>query len=146
MAIEELSTRASDCYIGGNFNMIWRLAGDSVHQCAYVVEGDASVNGEVIACSTDGLPLAVTALQASLDIDTEVTEGVMYEYYLLHSATMLWLPHDTNADAIVEGDSLIRSASVAGMVDTPATSVANVVGWIIEKLAAAVDLYIKAVT
>ena len=81
MAIAELSDYHNDTYVGGNFYMAWWEAGDSSHQCGYVIEDDASSDEEVIVCSTDGIPCAVTALQHDLDIDTAVTAGKMYEYY-----------------------------------------------------------------
>ena len=104
MAIAELSATASDCYVAGNFVLKWMEAGDSSHQCGYIVEADATADEEVIVCSTDGFPWLVTALQADLDIDTSVTAGSMYSYYTLHAGTVLRVPHDTNSDALFGGE------------------------------------------
>ena len=52
MAIQELSAVAEDTYIGGNFYMMWWLAGDALHQCGYVVADHATNDTEVIVCGT----------------------------------------------------------------------------------------------
>jgi hypothetical protein len=147
MAIEELSSRANDCYIGGHFVMKWMEAGDSSHQCAYIVEADASADEEVIVCSTDGFPWLVTALQADLDIDSSVTAGVMYNYYTLHAGTVLWVPHDTNADAAFGGEDMGRSETVAGMINAGPTIEDNeLVGRLWETIDVAADKYCKLIS
>ena len=145
MAIAELSASASDTYIGGSFFIVWFNAGDALHQCGYVVSDHATNDAEVIVCATSGTPFAVTALQADLDIDTAVTDGVMYEYYALHAGTALRVAHDTDADATFKGTAFLRSAAIAGMVES-GTTAGLVVGYGLKTYDAAADKYVELIT
>jgi len=145
MAIAELSASHNDTYVGGNFYMMWWEAGDSSHQCGYVIEDDASADDEVIVCSTDGVPCGITALQNDLDIDTAVTSGKMYEYYCLHIGTVLMVPHDEDDAASLKGQAYLRSAADAGMVEL-GTTAGVVVGYSQKTYDAPVDCYIELVT
>ncbi len=145
MAIAELSASASDTYIGGVFYMVWFEAGDSSHQCGYVISDDATSDEEVIVCATGGTPFAVTALQADLDIDTSVTAGTMYEYYALHAGTALRVGHDTDADATFKGTAFIRSAAIAGLVES-GTTAGLVVGYGLKTYDVAADKYVELIT
>jgi hypothetical protein len=147
MAIAELSATANDTYIGGTFYMMWHLAGDAVHQCGYVVASHATEDLEMIVCGVGGIPACVTALQHDLDIDTEITDGVMYEYYLLHVGTALLLPHDTNADAAFAGEDMGRSETVAGMINAGPTIEDNeLVGRLMKVYDAAADCWLEVIT
>lgn len=145
MAIAELSASANDTYVGGAFYMMWWEAGDSSHQCGYVVEDDATADEEVIVGSTDCVPFAVTALQADLDIDTEVTSGLIYEYYALHAGTVLLIPHDADAAAGFKGNAYLRSAAIAGMVEL-GTTAGVVVGYAMRTYDTPADTYIELIT
>lgn len=147
MAIAELSDTASDTYIGGTFYMMWHLAGDAAHQCGYVVASHATVDLEVIVCGTGGIPFCVTALQHDLDIDSVITDGEMYEYYLLHVGTALLLPHDTNADAAFAGEDMGRSETVAGMINAAPTVEDNeLVGRLMKVYDVAADKWLEVIT
>ena len=145
MAIAELSATAGDTYVGGAFYMMWWEAGDASHQCGYVVEDDGTAAEEVTVCATNGVPFAVTALQADLDIDTSVTAGIMYEYYALHAGTVLRVPHDADAAAGLKGNAYIRSDAIAGMVEKNTTA-GVVVGYSLKTLDAPADTYIELIT
>ena len=122
---------ANDTYVGGSFVIEWFEAGDSAHKCGEVVEAESTGNaGEVIVCSTDGIPFAVLGLQADLDIDTDVTEGLSYMYYLLHAGTILRIPHDETAETGIRGEACIRSAAVGGSV-YKGTTAGVVVGYLV---------------
>jgi len=144
MAIQELSAVASDTYVGGNFYMMWWEAGDAAHQCGYLVQDDGS-DEEVKVCATSTVPFAVTALQSTLDINTEVVEGVMYEYYSLKAGTVLLIPHDTVEDASVRGTCMISSTAVAGMVEADTTA-GMVVGYCMKSYDTDADLYLELIT
>ena len=145
MAIQELSAVANDTYVGGNFVVAWWNAGDALHQCGYVVADHATNDDEVIVCGTGGTPFAVTALQADLDIDTVVVDGIMYKYYLLHAGTILRVGHDTDANAYLKGAGAIRSAAIAGLVEAGTTAGA-VVGYSVKTYDAGADLYLELIT
>lgn len=145
MAIAELSASAADTYIGGLFYMMWWEAGDSSHQCGYVISDDATADEEVLVCATGGTPFGVTALQADLDIDSSVTSGKMYEYYALHAGTALRIGHDTDADATFKGTAFLRSAAIAGLVESGSTA-GVVVGYGLKTYDAAADMYVELIT
>ena len=145
MAIAELSASADDTYVGGEFYMMWWEAGDSSHQCGYVIMDDGTAAEEVKVCATSGVPFGVTALQADLDIDTSVTSGKMYEYYALHAGTILRIPHDADAAAGLKGNAYLRSAAIAGMVEL-GTTAGVVVGYALKTYDAPADTYIELIT
>lgn len=145
MAIQELSAVANDTYIGGNFYIMWYLAGDALHQCGYVVADHANIDTEVIVCGTGDIPFGVCALQNDLDIDSVITDGVMYSYYVLHAGTALRIPHDTDASATLKGAAFLRSAAIAGLVEAGSTA-GVVVGYGLKTYDAAADLYLDLIT
>lgn len=114
MALANLSASANDTYIGGNFYMMWWLAGDALMKCGYVIADHATNDAEVIICSTSGVPFGVAALQADVDIDTLLTDGTVYGFYALHSGTALRLGWQTSGAAIRIHGAVSRSAAVAG--------------------------------
>ena len=147
MAIAELSATASDTYIGGTFFMTWRLAGDALHQCGYVCASHATIDLELIVCGTSGIPFSVCALQHDLDIDSVVTDGVMYEYYVLHVGTLLHLPHDGNTDAAFAGEDMGRSESIAGLINAGPTIEDNeLVGRLFQVYDVAADCWLEVIT
>jgi len=107
-----LSDTANDTYIGGQFYIMWWEAGDSSHKCGEVIMDDNQE--EVKICSTSGQPCGFTALQAAVDIDTDVTSGVTYQYYCRKMGTVLYLYHDTGTGAIAKSQLICRSDAVAG--------------------------------
>ena len=146
MAIAELSATANDTYVGGTFYMVWWNAGDALHQCGYVVADHATNDAEVIVLgTTTGIPYAVCALQADLDIDTVVTDGVMYEYYALHVGTALRVPNDETAQAYLKGTAAMTSTGVAGMVEG-GTTAGLIVGYSLKSVDVAADTYIELIT
>lgn len=145
MAIQELSAVAEDTYVGGNFYMMWWNAGDALHQCGYVVADHATNDAEVIVCATSGVPYGVGALQADVDIDTAFTDGVMYQYYVLHAGTVLRIPHDADAQACLKGAAMLRSAAIAGMVEA-GTTAGVVVGYSLKTYDTCADVYLELVT
>lgn len=145
MAIAELSASASDTYIGGTFYMMWLLSGDALHQCGYVCASHAT-NDEAVVCPTGGTPGMVCALQNDLDIDTVITDGVMYEYYSLHAGTALRLPYEETAGALFIGTAVIASFDgVAGMVEA-ATTAGTIAGYSLKVVDAAADLWVEVIT
>jgi len=137
---------ANDTYVGGNFIIEWFEAGDSAHKCGEVVEAEASGNaGEVIVCSVDGIPFAVTGLQADLDIDTDVTEGLPYMYYLLHAGTVLRIPHDATTETGIRGEGCIRSDAIGGAVEKGTTAGA-VVGYLVRDDTTCADSWVVLIT
>jgi len=145
MAIAELSASASDCYVGGAFYLMWWNAGDALHQCGYVVADHATNDAEVIVCGTGGVPYGVCALQADLDIDSVITDGAMYAYYVLHAGTALRVPHDADAAAYLKGAAVIRSAAIAGLVEA-GTTAGVVVGYTLKTTDVAADTWIEVIT
>lgn len=146
MAIQELSAvPASDTYVGGNFYLMWWLAGDALHQTGYVVADHATNDAEVIVCGVGDKPYGVGALQADVDIDTAFSDGSTYSYYLLHAGTILRIAHDADAQASLKGAAFIRSAALAGMVETGTTD-QYVVGWGMRTYDTTADLYLKLIT
>lgn len=145
MAIQELSAVANDTYVGGNFYLMWWLSGDALHQTGYVVADHASNDAEVIVCATGGQPFGVAALHASTDIDSPFSDAVMYPYYLLHCGTALRVAHDADAQASLKGAAFIRSAALAGMVETGTTN-GIVVGYGLKTYDACADKYLELIT
>lgn len=145
MAIQELSAVANDTYVGGNFYIMWWLAGDALHQPGYMVADHASNDAEVIVCATGGQPFAVGALPNDADIDTAFTDAKMYPYYLLHIGTALRIAHDADAQASLKGAAFIRSAAIAGMIETGTTQ-GIVVGYGMKTYDVCADKYLELIT
>ena len=108
----DLSATANDTYIGGQFWIAWWEAGDGSHKCGEVIMDD--VVEEVKICSTSGQPCGFTALQPDVDIDTDLTSGITYQYYCRKMGTVLYLYHDAGTGAIAKGQLICRSDAVAG--------------------------------
>lgn len=146
MAIASLSATASDTYVGGTFYMQWMLSGDALHKCGYICASHATEDLEFSVCPTGGTPASVLALQADLDIDTLVTDGVMYEYYSLHVGTALRLGCEETATALFIGTAVIASADgVAGLFEA-ATTAGAVAGYSLEVVDVAADKWVEIMT
>lgn len=119
----DLSGTAADTYVGGNFYIMWWLSGDALMKCGYVTADHATNDTEVIICPTGGTPNSIVALQAIVDIDTLLTDGVMYEFYSLHAGTVLTVKIEDDATAALKGEAFIASADGdAGTVELASTA------------------------
>jgi len=129
MTQASLSTTASDTYIGGSFYMMWWLAGDGNMKCGYTITDHATIDTEVIICTVNTAPFGVTALQADVDIDTALTDGVMYEFYSLHAGTALRIPHEDDAGATLKGAAFVTSVDGDAGTVQAGTTAGKVVGY-----------------
>ena len=142
----DLSGTAEDTYVGGNFYMMWWLSGDALMKCGYVTADHAENDMEVIICPKAGTPNAVAALQADVDIDTLLTDGVMYQFYSLHAGTVLRVQCEDDATASFKGDCFIASNDGdAGMVEE-ATTAGAVVGYLMKTTDVAAAAWIELIT
>lgn len=146
MALANLSATANDCYVGGSFYMMWWLAGDSSMQTGFVIADHATNDAEVIICSTSGIPFGVAALQSTVDVDTAFTDAILYSFYALHSGTVFRLGKDTTAQVIKLGDSMRRSAAVAGLIGGGALDANSHVGKYLETEDVGADKWLKVIT
>ena len=146
MAIESLSDTANDTYVGGAFYMMWWEAGDGNMKAGYVASDDASADEEIIICAVNGTPFAVTALQATVDIDTALTSGIMYEYYALHIGTVLEIPHEDDAGTVARGQAMVISIDGDAGAIQSGTTAGKVVGYGMELNATAQGDFIKVIT
>ena len=132
MALDDLSDTANDTYVGGSFYMMWWEAGDSTMKAGLVCSDDATADEEIIVCAVNGIPFAVTALQATVDINTAVTAGVMYEYYRLHTGTVLRLVHEDDAGTMAKGQAMVISINGDAGTIQSGTTAEKVVGYSME--------------
>lgn len=116
MAIGDLSDQANDVYIGGRFMIEWWKAGDSSMYPGYVAMDDDA--DEIKVCATNGTPFTVVGLKSSHDIDTLYAEHIDLFGYVLGQGTRLWIAHDTDAQALAKGQMVLRSAAIAGMIES----------------------------
>lgn len=145
MAIEELGDVANDTYVAGAFVMSWFLTGDALQQCGQVNADHATNDAETIICGTAGVPFGITALQAAVDIDTPIADGIMSSSYTLHAGTVLRVGNDATAAAYFKGTGAITSTTVAGLVED-GTTAGVVVGYSMKTYDAGADKYLELIT
>ncbi len=142
----DLSGTANDTYVGGQFYMMWHLAGDGNMICGGITADHATNDTEVIICPLAGVPNGVTALQATVDIDTALTDGVFYEFYSLKAGTVLRAQCEDDATASFKGDCFIASNDGdAGMVEE-ATTAGVVVGYLMKTIDVAAAAWLELIT
>lgn len=148
MALANLSDLpANDCYIGGQFYMMWWLAGDAYMKCGFLAGSHASNDGELISTYAATVnPCAVAALQADVDIDTALSDGTMYEFYMLGCGTHLRLPHDGTVGALLKGDPLENTASTARGTVKKWVTPGKIMGFVTKTIDAAEQVWIKGIT
>lgn len=141
-----LSASANDTYVGGAFYMMWWLAADGNMKCGYTITDHATEDEGVIICTINTAPYGVTALQADVDIDTALTDGVMYQNYILHVGTALRIPHEDDAGAGLKGAACVTSIDGdAGTVEY-GTTAGKVVGYGVKSYDTAVGAFLDLIT
>lgn len=147
MALANLSTIASDCYIGGSFYIMWWLAGDANMKCGFLAGSHASNDAELISTyAATVTPAAVGALQADVDIDTAFSDGTWYQYYMLGVGTGLRIPHDGTIEALLKGDPLENTAGTARGTVHKWVTPGKIIGAMIETVDAAEQVWLKMIS
>jgi hypothetical protein len=150
MALEALSTRRKDIWMGGNYIVEWYQAGDGTMIPGVFCQDDDA--DEVKVCAVDGnYPLGQVGCLPTLDIDTAIAIGTSIMIYLNHSAAKTIAPHDATVEALAKGQPLMRSGNIAGYTQAFAytdaaeatDSLVNKTGMVLRTYAAAADKWIE---